>query len=128
VNAPIRLAAFAATLGLVFGAAVLAGAAIDPTDDSVTAATGHGGHASTMDGQADGEHDIDSSAANAAGARAGGAPAASGLAVSDDGYSLEIGRGFFTAGETAPFSFRITDARGRAVRDEFELEHDKQLL
>ncbi|HEV8054536.1 MAG: hypothetical protein H0U37_09540 [Chloroflexi bacterium] len=67
MNAPIRLAAFAAILGLVFGAAVLAGAAIDPTDDSVTAATGHGGHASTMDGQADGEHDIDSSAANAAG-------------------------------------------------------------
>ena len=48
MNAPTRLAAFAAVLGFAFGAAALAGAAIDPTDDSVTAATDHGGHASTM--------------------------------------------------------------------------------
>lgn len=43
MNVPTRLAAFAAVLGLAFGGAALAGAAIDPTDEQdVVAEAGHG--------------------------------------------------------------------------------------
>jgi hypothetical protein len=44
MNVPTRLAAFAAVLGLAFGGAALAGAAINPTDEQgVAADTEHGG-------------------------------------------------------------------------------------
>jgi len=106
MNAPTRLAAFAAALGLAFGGAALAGAALDPTDEQPA-----GGHASEDDGH---------------GAQSG-AEALSGLAVSDHGYTLEIDRASYRAGETAPFTFRVTDEGGRALRDEYQLEHEKEL-
>ncbi|MGI8622644.1 MAG: hypothetical protein ACR2NB_03945 [Solirubrobacteraceae bacterium] len=123
---------FAAVLGLAFGGAALAGAAIDPTDDEATmAGAGHGeGHGAPAKGGHGEDGDTKSAMAEGgahAGHGGGAAQAASGLAASDGGYGFEIGRSFFTAGKTAPFSFRITDDRGRVVRDEYELEHDKQL-
>jgi len=103
MNALSRLAAFATVLGLAFGAAALAGAAIDPTDEqAVVAGAGHGGAKDA-------------------------AVAVSGLAVSEGGYGFEIDRAFFTAGEAAPFTFRITADRGRVLRDGYELEQDKEL-
>jgi hypothetical protein len=59
VNVPTRLAAFAAALGLAFGGAALAGAAIDPTDEeSAVAAGGHGDGetASAGEGSPGGDH------------------------------------------------------------------------
>jgi len=133
MNAPTRLAAFALVLGLAFGGAALAGAAIDPTDDeSVVGDAGHGGGGSAAAGgdAHGGEHGGGGQAAAVEGedgGHAGAGAAASGLAISEGGYSFEVDRGFFAAGETAPFTFRITDGRGRVVRDEFELQHDKEL-
>lgn len=130
MNVPTRLVAFAAVLAVAFGGAALAGAAIDPTDEaSVAAETGHGeakpaatGHDAHDDEAAPG-----AAIAEEHGGHAGADATASGLAVSDGGHSLEIDRAFLTAGKTVPFRFRITDDRGRIVRDEYELEHDKQL-
>jgi len=127
-----RLAAFAAVLCLAFGLAALAGAAIDPTDDAVKAGSGHGAEESTSGranahGDEHGAVDETTTSASTGNTHSGGGPAASGLAVSDGGYSFEIDRGFFTAGKPASFSFRITDERGRVVRDEYEIEHDKEL-
>lgn len=124
MNAPTRLVAFFAALGLAFGGAVLAGAAIDPTGEAATSsASGHGGgHGTASEASGDDAH----AGADAHG-EGGGAAEPSGLAVTDGGYSFETDRNFFIAGRTAPFTFRITDERGQVVRDEFELEEEKEL-
>ena len=144
MNVATRLIAFAAVLGLAFGGAALAGAAIDPTSEEGELAGGHGGgdpEAGGGDahgggdpapggGDAHGGGQDDGEVAAAEGAHGGdasAAAAASGLAVSEGGFALEIDRGFFTAGETAPLDFRITDERGRVVRDEYEPVHEKEL-
>jgi len=133
MSAATRLAAYATVVGLAFGGAALAGAAIDPTDDAVVAGGGHGA-GEPMATSGDGEHggaeararSTEAQAGHGADSRGAGAEVA-GLAVSEGGYSLDIDRAFFAADETAPLTFRITDGRGRVVRDEYELEHDKQL-
>ena len=142
MNVATRLIAFAAVLGLAFGGAALAGAAIDPTAGEGELAGGHGGGDSAAGGQeahrggdpapgggdAHGGGQDDGEVAAAEGAHGGAASAAaSGLAVSEGGFALEIDRGFFSAGETAPLDFRITDERGRVVRDEYEPVHEKEL-
>jgi hypothetical protein len=121
MSVPARLAAFAVVLALVLGGAALAGSAVNPTDDhSAPAAAGHGAEEHAAGGEHGGE--------GHGGAEHGGAgDAASGLAVSEDGFGLEVERTRFTAGERAPLRFRITDPRGRVVRDAFELEHDREL-
>ncbi|MGH2776916.1 MAG: hypothetical protein ACRDJT_16005 [Actinomycetota bacterium] len=116
MNAPARLTAFALVLGLTFGGAALAGAALDPTDPEEIAVSHTGddaGHRDTVD---DPEHE---------GGQAG--PAAGGLAVSQDGYTLKPQRTLFEPRESTRFSFAITDDRGRTVRDEFEPEHEREL-
>lgn len=112
-----RLLGFAAVLGGAFAAATFAGAAIDPTDDRPAAgdAARHGGG-----------HREPAPAHGGADAAAK-APAASGLAVSQDGLTLAPGRTFFRAGEPAAFAFRIVDERGRVLRDEFELESEREM-
>ncbi len=119
MSAPVRLVGFAAVLGLAFGAAMLAGAAIDPTGDEAVVADRHGdehgGESVTPASADEGGHGAD-----------GGGPV-SGLAVQEGGYSLETDRRFFPAGEVTPFTFRITGDHGRVVHDEYELEHDKEL-
>jgi len=106
VNTPTRLAAFGAALSLAFGGAALAGAAIDPTDEGP--ARQHAAEGA--------RHGADS----------GGEPL-SGLAVAHAGYAFEIDRRLFSAGDTAPFTFRITDQGGRALRDGFQLQHEREL-
>lgn len=105
MSAPTRIAGFAAVLALAFGGAALAGAAIDPTEDADLGqhATEEGAHGSE------------------------GGQALSGLVVSEGGYGIELDQRFFVAGRTAPFTFRIADERGRAVRTDFQLEHEKEL-
>lgn len=106
MNVPARLTAFAAVLGLAFGGAALAGATIDPTDEQPQP-NRHGTE------EVHGHH--------------AGRQALSGLAVSDGGYGFQVDRAFFSPGEDARFSFRITDEHGRPVRDRFEVEHEKEL-
>jgi len=126
MNTFTRLAAFAAVLVLAFGGAALAGSAIDPTDEEVaTADAGHGGGNPAHGGD---EHATTAAAQPAAHGEHGAAAATiGGLAVSEGGYALEVERTFLTAGERAPLRFRVTDARGRVVRDEFEPEHEREL-
>ncbi|MBF6619144.1 MAG: hypothetical protein ITG02_02820 [Patulibacter sp.] len=134
MSVPSRLAAFAVLLGLVFGGAVLLGAATDPTDAPV-ASTGHGDEPGADDaahGDAapavEGDHDRAATDSGAAGhdAHDPAAPAIGGLAVAQNGYALELDRTRFVATGSARLRFRITDERGRAVRD-FRVEHEKRL-
>jgi len=126
MSASAKLVAFALVLGLAFGGAALAGAALDPTDPEETAVS-HGGddpgHGQTGhdDTPADAEHEGDQ------GRHGGAGPAAGGLAVSQAGYTLEPQRTFFEPGKPTRFSFLITDEQGRTVRDEFEPEHERDL-
>jgi len=129
MNVPARLAAFALVLGLAFGGAALAGAAIDPTDeDAVVADSGHGGDepatgASDSRGGKHGEGDV----TDGGGEHASSGPALSGLAISQDGFTLEPERTYFNANQKAPFRFQISDDRGRVIRDEYELESEREL-
>ena len=126
MNAPAKLTAFALVLGLAFGGAALAGAALDPTDPQETAMSSHPstddshgqtGHGST----AESEHGTGQAGHGGAG------PAAGGLAVSQGGYTFEPQRTFFEPGEPTRLTFSIADERGRTVRDEFEPEHEREL-
>ncbi len=128
MNVPIRLVAFAAVLGLAFGGAALAGAAIDPTaNEDVVADGGHGGGEVTS-------ADTDSHGGEAApqsvgeeGGHDASAVALSGLSVSQGGFTLEPDRTYFAGDGPKRFSFRIVDDRGRVVRDEYELESEREL-
>jgi len=111
MNVPARLAAFAAVLGLAFGAASLAGATIDPTDETAVGAGEHGGGATQPAGS---EH-------------ASTGSSLSGLATSQDGFTLEADRTSFTGDGPKRFSFRIVDGRGRVVSDGYELESEREL-
>ena len=120
----MRLLAFAAILVLVAGAAALAGAAIDPTEegpvqhrDAEHATGGPDGPGPQRAADAGGGH----------GGHRAPAPGAGGLAVSQDGLTLETERTFLRADEPARFAFRISDARGQVLRDEFELESDREM-
>jgi hypothetical protein len=106
VRAAARLAGFGALLAVVGGAAALAGQAIGP-DPGPAAAGDH--------------HDA------APAPPAGAAPAAvGGLAVSDAGHALVLGRTTFPVGRPAPLRFRITGPDGGAVRA-FDVEHERRM-
>ncbi len=51
----------------------------------------------------------------------------SGLAVSQDGFTLEADQTNFTGAGPKRFTFRIVDDRGRVVRDEYEVESKREL-
>jgi hypothetical protein len=125
MNVPAKLTAFALVLGLVFGTAALAGATLDPTDPQETAMSSRTNNDDTH-GQT-GHGTSESEQASGQAGHGGAGPAAGGLAVSQDGYTMEPQRTFFERGESTRFSFAITDDRGRTVRDEFEPEHEREL-
>jgi hypothetical protein len=126
MSVPARLALFAAVLTAAFGAAALAGGAVDPGDPtpersaSPHAATG-GGHeeqeaAAAPVGEGHGRgHDAGASPP---------AVALPGLAAEQDGlaFALDTTR----AERGGRIAFRILDAEGRAVRD-FDLAHEKRM-
>ncbi|MGH9132851.1 MAG: hypothetical protein ACRDZZ_02865, partial [Ilumatobacteraceae bacterium] len=100
-----KLGAYAVVLGVALGGGALAGATIGPqpsTDESEKA--GHDGRA--MAPVAD--------------------PLPAGLAVSRDGYSLDLQHSIVDAGAPAELSFVIEGPDGRPV-DEYDVEHDKEL-
>ena len=95
----MKLGAFAAVLALVFGAAALAGGAVEPLRESA----GASGDAMAMD-----------------------ATAVRGLAVSDDDFTLRLARRSAQHGTPFELAFRIADKRGATVRD-FDVEHTKRM-
>jgi hypothetical protein len=102
-----KLAGFAGALVLVFAGATFAGSRIDahPGRPSVAAAG--------MDGMGDGAHERKPDPVR-------------GLAVSDNGLTLELARTTAVAGRRAELRFRIADRRGRTVRA-FDVEHTKRM-
>jgi hypothetical protein len=109
VSPAARLAAFAAVLPFVFGAAAFAGSRIDVHPGKPAAEAGMG----AMDPAA------------GAGAEMVAQPVR-GLASSADGLSLELERRTAPAGRRVRLAFRIADARGRTVRH-YDVEHTKRM-
>jgi hypothetical protein len=106
VSTTAKLAAFAATLVVLFGAAALAGAAIGPDRDENVASTEPQGH---------------SEMASAAEPRA-----LRGLAIAEDGLRVVVDDPELRRGREETLRFRIVDERGETVRD-FEVEHEKRM-
>lgn len=100
MNTSVKLAGFAGVLAAVFGAAALAGASVGPMRPAADKSDGMG-------------MDMDASAVR-------------GLAVSENGLSLDLATRTATPGRPLPLAFRITDERGATVRD-FEEEHTKRM-
>jgi hypothetical protein len=99
VRTPLKLGAFAAVLALVFGAAALAGSAVDPL---------HSASASSEDGMSMAADPI------------------RGLAVSEKGLTLDLVRRAAQRDRRFQLSFRILGKDGRAVHD-FDVEHTKRM-
>ena len=110
MRTPLKLAAFAVAAGVAFGAAALAGGAVDPLRDGEEPA-GHG--------HADAGHD-----APAAHEAAGRAPA--GLATAEDGYALVPERTLLPGGGSAEIAFRIVGPDGEPVR-RFAIAHERRM-
>jgi hypothetical protein len=105
MNAITKLTGFAVVLALVSGTAALAGSRIDV----------HPGKAETA--KADmGGHGEDKLAPQAV----------RGLAVSENGLTLELARTSATASKRFDLAFRVVDRDGQAVRD-FDVEHTKRM-
>jgi hypothetical protein len=99
MTTPVKLAAFAAVLALVFGAAAGAGGAVGRIHDPAAASKDE------MNMAADPMR---------------------GLAVSEDGLTLDLARRAARPASKFRLAFRILGADGRAVH-EFDLEHTKRM-
>jgi hypothetical protein len=102
----LRIAAFAAVLGVVFAISAIAGAALDPEVDEQSAEHGE-------------EEKMDAHVAATAAALPG-------LAVEQGGYRLVPDATAAAAGPDSAYAFRIVDADGDTVRD-FEVEHERRM-
>jgi hypothetical protein len=101
VNAVPKLAGFAAALALVFGGAALAGGAVGPVHDP--------------DATRPAMADMD-----------GAVAPVRGLAVSEDGLTLQLARTTAQPGRRFDLAFRIAGRDGRTVRG-FDVEHTKRM-
>ena len=117
MSTPAKLAAFVATLAVLFGGGALAGGAIDP-DRSTENQKG-----TTM--SADTHTDSENEPAPAHGAE-GAAHPVRGLAVAEDGLRVVVDDPELRRGARETLRFRIVDDRGRTVRD-FDVEHTKRM-
>ena len=108
MRTPARVAAFAAALGVTFGAATIAGAALGPLRG---AGTGHG-HSDAM--------------ADAHGGGHAGMGAPAGLAASQDGYSLVPDATTLPLGRRVELSFRILGPDGQALTH-FDVAHTRRM-
>jgi len=116
MRTPVKLAAFGGALALAFTGALGVGAATGsplgsddaPVHGHNTSAPAHseGGHGATTPAAAD--------------------KLPPGLAISEGGYTLELGKQALNAGPSVELSFRVLTDDGQALRD-FEVSHDKQM-
>lgn len=118
-----RLSAFAAVLAVAFGGAALAGAAIGGDGREAPPAPHGADHGAASAVHGDGHSD---GAASVADREAASAHEVAGLSTHDGGLRLDLARTRVEPGVAVPFSFRVLDARGRALRD-FDVDHDKRL-
>lgn len=109
MRTPARVAAFAAALGVTFGAAALAGASLDPLRDR---GAGHGHSESTPEAH-DGVHDAT-------------AAAPSGLAVAQDGYSLAPSATALPLARPTEFAFKVLNPDGQALTD-YDVAHTRRM-
>ena len=98
MTTPAKLGVFAAALGLLFGAAAIAGGAVKPLRSAAKPSADMG-----MD-----------------------VMAVRGLAVSDDDFTLHLAQRTAQQGKRFELAFRITDNRGATVTD-FDVEHTKRM-
>jgi hypothetical protein len=113
MNAPAKLAVFAAVLAAVFGAATLAGGAVGPVHEPAKLVSTKSSDAMGMgDGHGD-EAKLTSQAVR-------------GLAVSQGGLTLKLSRSTATPGKRFNLAFRIVGRDGQTVRD-FDVEHTKRM-
>jgi hypothetical protein len=106
MSAMTKLVGFAVALGVVFGAAALAGGAVGPLRDETDAPKPHAGDMEGHGGET--------------------ARPVRGLAVSDRGLTLQLARTRLPRHTPSNLAFRIVDRRGRTVRD-FDVEHTKRM-
>ena len=104
-----RLVGFALLLAVVFGAASLAGAELDPSVDE--------------DG---GEHSEEIQEMNGHETTTAASATVPGLAAAQDGYRLVPERTRFESGPRAQYAFTIVDEAGETVR-EFDVEHERRM-
>jgi Domain of unknown function (DUF4396) len=115
---PVRLVGIVTAVAFVFGTSVLIAEAIG-SDESE-----HGGDqmaAAASEESMSAEH-----GAEAGGEAAAAADPVRGLAISENGMTLELGQTTLERGRAANFSFRVTDESGQPVRD-YDVEHTKQM-
>jgi hypothetical protein len=105
-----RIAAFAAAVGVTFGAAALAGSSLDPLREG----GGHGHEPSGGHGN------------GPMGSEAMAADAPTGLAVADQGQRLVASATTLVRDKTTEWAFRIIDPAGRAVTD-FDVAHERKM-
>lgn len=108
-----RLASFALVLALLFGGAVAVGGAVGPQRDSTATA-------------ADDAHGMKPKATGGEEHGAMPAQAVRGLAISDNGLTLELARSTAAPGERFNLAFRVVGSDGQTVRD-FDVEHTKRM-
>jgi hypothetical protein len=128
VSAPVKLAAFAGVLALLFGAGALAGNSFGPEPDSTAvAAQAHDEPASGAHGAAPSAgHDDTSAAPDPPGGSHGSDHPVRGLGVAGNGVRLTVEDPELRRGARERLSFRIVDDAGRTVRD-FDVEHEKRM-
>jgi hypothetical protein len=124
VSAGGRLAAFAAIVALAFGAATLAGAALNPDvreaseeheEETMDSAAGHeGGATAGAHAQAEGQGHADH----------GGLPG--GLAAAQSGYRIAPLTTIFEPDHDARLRFRILTDAGEPVRD-YDVTHERRM-
>jgi hypothetical protein len=110
VSTTAKLVGFAAVLGLLFGGAALAGAAIGPDRDDDVAATDSEEHSDT-----EGGHE-----------GTGVGHPVRGLAVAEDGLRVVVTDPELRRGRRETLRFIIVDETGSPVRD-FDVEHERRM-
>ena len=110
MNPAATLGTYSLALALVFGAAVGVGNAVGPVGTAAADSPAHGGSGGHDDSAAPSAEDL----------------AAGGLAVSQDGYALQLARTVQTPGRPGRLQFAIAGPDGEFVTD-FTPEHDKDL-
>jgi hypothetical protein len=116
MTAPAKLAAFGATLAVLFGACALAGGVIDPDRDAPAAA--HSAAAAKESSQMTAPTSAHTSSAEAHPVR--------GLAVAENGLRLIVETPELRRDRSQTLRFRVVDEHGETVRD-FDVEHTKRM-
>jgi hypothetical protein len=120
VNAPAKLAGFAAALPVLFGGGALAGGVLDPRADGAAAAP----HVSRP--AAGARMAMPASGHDGRPGVAGDADAVRGLAVAGHGLRVVVENPELPRARSRTLRWRIVDDRGETVRD-FDVEHTRRM-